>query len=235
MTKTQTDIVIRRAHERFHSDHGWLDSWHTFSFAGHDHPDHRGFETLRVINDDMIAPGQGFGMHPHRSMEIFTYIIDGELKHEDSMGNGRVIKSGEFQYMSAGDGVRHSEFNASNSQPVQLLQIWIQPSNPGGEPRYQDFDLVAHAAGKPMTLIASPEGRDDSIAIRSQSEIYFGQLSKGETLLEESLDRPYWLHLFEGALEIDGDVLKPGDGARWYGIIPNLNAVSDTKFLLFAL
>ena len=235
MTKTQTDIVIRRAKDRFHSDHGWLDSWHTFSFAGHDHPDHRGFEGLRVINDDKVAPGQGFGMHPHHSMEIFTYIIDGELKHEDSMGNGRVIKSGEFQYMSAGNGVHHSEFNPSSENPVHLLQIWIKPTNPGGEPRYQDFDLMAHAAGQPVTLIASPEGRKDSIAIRGQGEIYFGQLSQGESYDEASLDRPYWLHLFEGSLEIAGEVLEPGDGARWVGEVPGLKATADSKFLLFAL
>lgn len=235
MTKTQTDIVIRRAHERFHSDHGWLDSWHTFSFAGHDHPDHRGFECLRVINDDIIAPGQGFGMHPHRSMEIFTYIIDGELKHEDSMGNGRVIKTGEFQYMSAGNGVMHSEFNASSVNPVHLLQIWIKPTNPGGEPRYQDFDLVAHAAGRSLTLIASPDGRDDSIGIRSQSEIYFGQLEEGQSFREASPERPYWLHLFSGSVEIEGQVLEAGDGARWFGSIPEVKAATESKFLLFAL
>ena len=235
MTKTKTEIVIRRANERFHSDHGWLDSWHTFSFAGHDHPDHRGFESLRVINDDKVAPGQGFGMHPHRSMEIFTYVIDGELKHEDSMGNGRVIKSGEFQYMSAGDGVRHSEFNASNSKKVHLLQIWIQPTNSGGTPRYQDFDLVAYADGKPMTLIASPDGRDHSIEIRSEVEIFFGQLSEGTSYESKSATGPYWLHLFEGTLEIDGEVLVPGDGARWTGTVPELNATADSKFLLFAL
>ena len=235
MTKTETDIVIRRANDRFHSNHGWLDSWHTFSFAGHDHPDHRGFEGLRVINDDKIAPGQGFGMHPHNSMEIFTYIIDGELKHEDSMGNGRVIKSGEFQYMSAGSGVFHSEFNPSPETPVHLLQIWIKPTNPGGEPRYQDFDLVAHAAGRPLSLIASSDGRDSSIETRARGEIYFGQLSEGERYENDSLDQSYWLHLFEGSLEIDGKTLEPGDGARWQGGIPGLRATTDSQFLLFAL
>ena len=168
-------------------------------------------------------------------MEIFTYIIDGELKHEDSLGNGRIIKSGEFQYMSAGDGVQHSEFNSSSDKPVHLLQIWIQPSNPGGEPRYQDFDLVAHAAGRSMTLIASPDGRNKSIAIRSHGEIYFGQLEDGEAYKDDSRDRPYWLHLFKGTLEIDGKSLDAGDGARWSGPVPDILAKADSKFLLFAL
>lgn len=235
MTTNPIKLQIRRAEDRFHSNHGWLDSYHTFSFAGHDHPDHRGFGPLRVINDDKIAPGQGFGTHPHRSMEIFTYVISGELEHKDSMGNGRIIKAGEFQYMSAGSGVQHSEFNPSSEQPVHLLQIWLQPVQPGGEPRYHDYDLLAHAAGRPLTLIASPDGRDDSIAIRADGEIFFGNLQAGESLKLSNSRNRHWLHLIHGGLAIDGEAIKLGDGVAIEGSLPVLDASAETSFILFSL
>jgi redox-sensitive bicupin YhaK (pirin superfamily) len=235
MTTTQSTLTIRRAGDRFHSNHGWLDSFHTFSFAGHDHSDHRGYPPLRVINDDKIAPGQGFGTHPHRSMEIFTYVISGELEHKDSMGNGRNIKAGEFQYMSAGAGVQHSEFNPSSEHPVHLLQIWLQPVQPGGEPRYQDYDLLAHAAGRPLTLIASPDGREDSIAIRADGEIYFGHLESGESLTPATSRKRHWLHLIAGELTLGGESIHPGDGVAIDGEFPVADALSESSFLLFAL
>lgn len=232
---TKNKLRIRRAADRFHSNHGWLDAYHTFSFAGHDDPDHRGFGCLRVINDDTIAPGQGFGTHPHRSMEIFTYIISGELEHKDSLGNGRVIKEGEFQYMSAGNGVFHSESNPSPSNPVHLLQIWIQPREPGGEPCYQDYNLLAHASGRSLTLIASPDGRDDSIAIRAEGEIYFGHLQSGESLTNSAERNRHWLHLISGELVIDDEVVKPGDGVAIDGELPVIDSSIESSFLLFSL
>lgn len=233
MTKTQ--FKIRRAKDRFHSNHGWLDSYNTFSFAGHDHPDHRGFGALRVINDDKIAPGQGFGTHPHRSMEIFTYIISGELEHKDSMGNGRIIKAGEFQYMSAGNGVQHSEFNPSPTNPVHLLQIWLQPNMPGGEPRYHDYNLLAHAAGRPLTLITSSDGRDHSIATRADGEIHFGHLTPNEQLPPQDNFAKTWLHLISGEVTLEDEILHPGDGVAIDGLLPSLKARQDSTFLLFNL
>lgn len=234
MTKNTT-LKIRRAEDRFHSQHGWLDSYHTFSFAGHDHPDHRGYLPLRVINDDKIAPGQGFGTHPHHAMEIFTYVISGKLEHRDSMGNGRIIKAGEFQYMSAGAGVQHSEFNPSSDETVHLLQIWLQPVRPGGEPRYHDYDLLGHAAGRPLTLVATPDGRDDSIAIRANGDIYFGHLDSGDSLEAATGRQRHWLHLISGELKLNGEPIRPGDGVAIDGPFPAAQASRESSFLLFAL
>ncbi|MEN8681445.1 MAG: pirin family protein [Akkermansiaceae bacterium] len=234
MTTNPIKLQVRRAADRFHSNHGWLNSFHTFSFAGHDHPDHRGFGPLRVINDDTVAPGQGFGAHPHRSMEIFSYVISGELEHKDSMGNGRTIKAGEFQYMSAGHGVEHSEFNPSSGNPVHFLQIWLQPRNPGGEPRYHDYNLLAHAAGRPLTLIASPDGRDNSIAIRAEGEIHFGHLKNDEILKNVSSRERHWIHLISGELTIEGETIKPGDGVAIEGDLPELGASKESSFFLFS-
>lgn len=235
MTTNPTQVRIRRAADRFHSNHGWLNSYHTFSFAGHDHPNHRGFGPLRVINDDRVAPGQGFGSHPHQSMEIFSYVISGELEHKDSMGNGRIIKEGEFQYLSAGNGVIHSEFNPSSEHPVHFLQIWLQPRQPGGEPRYHDYDLRAHAAGRPLTLIASPDGREDSIAIRADGEIYFGHLEAGKSIVSSSARKRHWIHLMAGELTLHDEVIKPGDGVAIDGPLPDLKASAETSFFLFSL
>ena len=235
MTTNPVRVQIRKASDRFHSNHGWLDSFHTFSFGGHDHPDHRGFASLRVINDDTVAPGQGFGSHPHNSMEIFSYVISGELEHKDSMGNGRTIKAGEFQYMSAGSGVVHSEFNPSPDNPVHFLQIWLQPGNPGGDPRYHDYDLLAHAAGRPLTLIASPDGREDSIAIRTEGEIHFGHLQAGESLAPPATRKRHWIHLISGALTIEGESLESGDGAAIEGDLPHLDSSEASSFFLFSL
>ena len=141
MQKQSTTLTIRRSEDRSHADHGWLEARHSFSFADYHDPEHMGYRSLRVINEDTIAPGKGFGMHPHKSMEIFTFIKEGSLRHEDSMGNGRDIEAGEFQYMSAGSGVLHSEVNPSSDTPTKLLQVWLTPAQPGGEPRYQDFEV----------------------------------------------------------------------------------------------
>ena len=161
---------IRRANERGHAEHGWLDTYHTFSFADYYDPQWMGFRSLRVINDDLVMPGQGFGQHPHRDMEIITYILSGALEHKDSMGNGRIIKTGDMQYMAAGTGVLHSEFNPSRDEAVRLLQIWIQPDRKGVTPRYAEKPL-AKAPGGVFHLVTSKTGREGSIAIHQDADL----------------------------------------------------------------
>jgi len=234
-TPQATTLNIRKADDRFHSDHGWLKSWHTFSFADHYHPDHIGFSTLRVINDDIVAPNQGFGLHPHRSMEIFTYIISGELEHRDSMGNGRIIRAGEFQYMSAGHGVQHSEMNPSSTEPVHLLQIWITPSEPGGTPRYAEATNLEQRPRNTLTLLASPDGTDASIQIRQNSTIHLGHLSKDHSLSPTLNQSNFWLQLISGSLKVASETLSPGDGLAISGPLPELNASEESQFLLFSL
>ncbi|MBK1835181.1 pirin family protein [Roseibacillus ishigakijimensis] len=231
---TTPEIFLRRANERFHTEIGWLDSWHTFSFGEHYHPEMAGFRSLRVINDDIIAPGQGFGTHPHASMEIFTYVIAGELEHKDSMGNGRIIKAGEFQYMSAGSGVTHSEFNPSAEKPVHLLQIWITPAAPGGEPRYADFDTKPLRQENGLTLLASPSGAGSSFAIRQHAEIHFGHLSQGAQLSPDSPFSHHFLHLIKGEIKIADQTLRAGDAAAFGASLP-IRATEDSEFLFFAL
>ncbi|BDS08925.1 quercetin 2,3-dioxygenase [Oceaniferula spumae] len=236
-TDNPTKISILRADERGHAGHGWLDSWHTFSFADYYDPAHMGYHSLRVINEDTIAPGKGFGMHPHSSMEIFTYIISGQLEHEDSMGNGRVIKAGEFQYMSAGEGVMHSELNPSVSEPVHLLQIWITPNQDGGSPRYADMDTNAIKQNNALTLFASGDGKNGSFEMRQHAEIYFGQLETGATLTQDCNDQlPHmWLQMIKGELELDGNILHAGDAVALENSQLALQAKSDSEFLLFQL
>ena len=167
-------IIIRKAHERGHADHGWLDTWHTFSFADYHDPEQMGYSSLRVINDDRVAPGAGFPTHPHRDMEIVTYVLSGALEHKDSMGNGTVIRPGEVQRMSAGTGIRHSEFNASASEEVHLLQIWIMPDRGSLTPSYeQKFFDAAEKLGR-LRLVASPDGSDGSVTLHQDTKLYAG-------------------------------------------------------------
>src|SRR3954471_22256193 len=170
---------IRRANERGHANHGWLDTYHTFSFADYYDPEWVGFRSLRVINDDIVMPGMGFGTHPHRDMEIITYVLSGSLQHKDSMGNGRVIRPGEVQYMSAGAGVQHSEFNPAKDEAVHLLQIWIQPDEKGVKPRYAEKSLKDAPTGK-LHLVTSKAGRDSSIAIHQDADLWIAKLGPGE-------------------------------------------------------
>jgi redox-sensitive bicupin YhaK (pirin superfamily) len=227
----------RPAAERGQANHGWLHAQHSFSFANYYDPRHMSFRSLRVLNEDRIAPGRGFGSHPHDSMEIFTYIISGELEHKDNMGNGRVIHAGEFQYMSAGDGVLHSEANPSATEHTHLLQIWIDPESPGGTPRYQDLNPADQRNENGLTLLASGDGRDGSIAMRQQAEIYFGDLGAGQEL-NLQLDAPLqhgWLQLIDGSLTVDAVPLSAGDGlAIDYGTV-HMKAQSNTTFLFFQL
>ncbi len=206
-------MTLRKANERGHADHGWLDTWHTFSFAGYYDPAHMGFRSLRVINDDKVAPGAGFGMHPHRDMEIITYVLDGALEHKDSMGNGSVIRPGQVQYMAAGAGVQHSEFNPSEKNPVHLLQIWIQPDRKGLKPRYEERTLAKVKAGE-WQLITSKTGRNDSIAINQDADLFVTRLSPGDSVAHKlQPGRHAWVHVAEGEVELKGQKLSVGDAA----------------------
>ena len=214
MKTTETTLNIRRANERGHADHGWLNSHHTFSFADYYDPAHMGFRSLRVINDDRVAPGKGFGTHPHRDMEIFSYVLEGALQHKDSIGNGSVLKPGQIQLMSAGSGVTHSEFNPSGSEPLHFLQIWIQPRERGLTPSYTEWRPKSEQADAPKVLVISPDGRDGSATIHQDAEIYRIRLQPGQTVKHElKPGRGAWLQIAEGALALNGVALATGDGA----------------------
>ncbi|MFO1512311.1 MAG: pirin family protein [Verrucomicrobiota bacterium] len=206
-------MTIRKSEERGHVNHGWLDSHFTFSFAEYHDPRHMGFRSLRVINDDRIAPGGGFGMHPHRDMEIISYVLDGALEHKDSMGNGSVIRPGDFQYMSAGTGVRHSEFNPSEQEETHLLQIWIVPDQRGVKPRYGEKAMAKAPTGR-LHLVASKSGRDGSIAIQQDADLHLARLNPKDSV-EHVLNpgRQAWVHVATGEVELNGQVLKAGDAA----------------------
>jgi redox-sensitive bicupin YhaK (pirin superfamily) len=206
-------MKIRKANERGHAEHGWLDTYHTFSFANYYDPQWMGFRTLRVINDDLVMPGQGFGTHPHRDMEIVTYILSGQLQHKDSMGNGRVIKTGELQYMSAGSGVMHSEFNPSRDEAVRLLQIWILPDAQGLKPRYAEKTLADAPSGK-LHLMTSKTGRDGSIAILQDADLWLAKLTPGQSASHSlARNRHAWVHVAEGEVALNGKTLSGGDAA----------------------
>ncbi len=211
-------IHVRRAEERGHFDHGWLDTYHTFSFADYFDPRFMGFRSLRVINDDRVAPGQGFGTHGHRDMEIITYVLEGELAHKDSMGNGSTIVPGEVQRMSAGTGVRHSEFNDSRDSEVHLLQVWILPEAEGIAPGYeQKFFADDEKQGK-LRVIASREAREGSVKIHQDATVYASLLAKGEQVVHRfSEGRHGWLHVARGEVKLGDLVLKSGDGAAISG------------------
>jgi quercetin 2,3-dioxygenase len=205
--------MIRRANERGHAEHGWLDSYHTFSFADYYDPNWMGFRTLRVINDDLVMPAQGFGTHPHRDMEIITYVLSGALQHKDSMGNGRIIRPGEVQYMAAGTGVQHSEFNPSKDEAAHFLQIWILPERTGLKPRYGEKSLADAPKGR-FNLVVSKAGREGSLAINQDADLYVAKLEAG-TEASHALNpaRHAWVHVAEGEVKLNGDMLKAGDAA----------------------
>ena len=236
---SQERISVRRAADRGTADHGWLQARFTFSFAGYFDPDHMGFRSLRVMNNDTIAPGGGFPTHPHQDMEIFTYVIEGELAHSDSMGNGSVIKAGDLQYMSAGSGVQHSEFNPSKENPTHLYQVWLHPSAPGGEPRYAEKPLGADTKPDSLTLLFSGDGRDGSTAIRQDADIYFGKVNPGTVLAApQSTPMPHaWIQVIEGDLSILGEHLGTGDGIAVQDTPDKftITAESESAFLLFRL
>lgn len=229
-------MKIRRAKERGHAEHGWLNTYHTFSFADYYDPQWMGYRSLRVINDDVVAAGMGFGTHPHRDMEIITYILSGALQHKDSMGNGRVIGTGEVQYMSAGTGVQHSEFNPAKDQPVHLLQIWIQPEQKGLPPRYAEKSLKDAAGGK-LHLVTSKTGRDGSIPIRQDADLWLARLNAGDSVKHNvNAGRHAWLHVAEGEVTLNGETLSSGDAAAIdEQATLQLSAAKPSQVLLFDL
>jgi redox-sensitive bicupin YhaK (pirin superfamily) len=207
-------MEIRRARERGHADHGWLDSWHTFSFADYHDPRHMGFRALRVINEDRVAPGGGFPRHPHRDMEIVSYVLEGALEHKDSLGTGSVIRPGDVQRMSAGTGVLHSEYNASKTEPVHFLQIWILPDRAGHAPGYEQKTFSDADKRGRLRLVASPDGADGSVTIHQDARIHATVLARGAGV-EHALapGRHAWVHVARGAAEVNGTPLAAGDAA----------------------
>ncbi len=206
-------ITLRKANERGHAAHGWLDSYHTFSFADYYDPKWMGYRSLRVINDDLVMPRMGFGKHPHRDMEIITYILSGSLAHQDSMGNGRVITTGEFQYMAAGTGVQHSEQNPSATEAVHLLQVWIMPDKKGVKPRYAEKSMRDATTGA-LHLIASKTGRDSSMAIHQDADLWLAKLEANRSVIHSlAPGRQAWIHVAEGEVALNGRTLVGGDAA----------------------
>jgi hypothetical protein len=229
-------LNLRRANERGHADYGWLNTRYTFSFADYYDPRWMGFRSLRVINDDVVAPGGGFGTHPHRDMEILTYVLSGELEHKDSMGNGRKIGAGEVQYMAAGTGIQHSEFNPSDSAPVHLLQIWIEPDHKGAKPRYAEKSFARAATGT-LTLVASRSGREGSIAINQDADFFLAKLANGESVSHgQRSGRHAWVHVAAGRVELNGQRLEAGDAAALSGPVDlKLKAIESSEVLVFDL
>ncbi|MCR9161106.1 MAG: pirin family protein [Nannocystaceae bacterium] len=227
----------RRAQERGHAEHGWLDSRHTFSFAHYYDPDHMGFGPLRVINEDRVRPGRGFGTHAHRDMEIISYVLEGALEHRDSMGNGSVIRPGDVQVMSAGTGVQHSEFNASKEEPVHFLQIWIEPDARGGAPSYGQRHYPKEARLNRLRAVASPDGRDGSLEIKQDAVMYAGVLEPGATVTHDVADgRRMWLHVARGTISAGETTLGAGDAIASddTGAL-QLRAETETEVILFDL
>ena len=230
-------IQIRKSDERGHANHGWLDTHFTFSFSDYYDPTHVHFRTLRVMNDDRVAGGGGFPMHPHRDMEIVTYVLEGALEHRDSMGHGSVIKPGDVQYMSAGTGVTHSEFNASQTEPVHLYQIWMFPEKQGLKPAYGQKNFSATEKRGKLRLLVSADGRDGSLKIRQDNELYASLLRKDETVRHDlKPDRHAYVQVARGSVTLNGNQLDEGDGAAIsQEKAVELTGVKDAEVLLFDL
>jgi quercetin 2,3-dioxygenase len=228
---------IRRSNERGFADHGWLKSFHTFSFADYFDPEHVEFGPLRVINEDRVEAGAGFGTHSHRDMEIISYVLGGELAHKDSMGNGSTIRPGDVQRMSAGTGVRHSEFNPSPSEPAHFLQIWIQPAKSNIEPSYEEKRFAAEEKRGRLRLIVSPDRTDGSLMIHQDARVYAGLFTGEERAnLDVSTGRRVYLHVARGAITANGTALEAGDALRITGGEPlALKQGRDAEVLVFDL
>lgn len=207
-------IQVRRAVDRGHADHGWLDTFHTFSFADYSDAKHHHFRSLRVINEDRVAPGQGFGMHGHRDMEIVTYVLEGALQHKDSLGNGSILRPGEFQRMSAGSGIQHSEFNPSPTEPVHLYQIWLFPNEHGVKPSYEQKAFAEEERLDRFRVVASPDGADGSLTIQQDARVLLSTLPAGQRVTHElSAGRHAWLQVLRGRVSLNGTPLDTSDGA----------------------
>ncbi|KOC91081.1 pirin family protein [Winslowiella iniecta] len=227
-------IYVRKAEDRGHANHGWLDSWHTFSFANYYDADFMGFSALRVINEDVIDAGQGFGTHPHKDMEILTYVLSGVVEHQDSMGNKEQIPAGEFQIMSAGTGVRHSEYNGSKDQPLHLYQIWIIPDTAGIAPRYEQrrFDDV-----EGRQLVLSPDAREGSLKVHQDMTLSRWALKKGQqSAIDVDAARRIWIQVVKGDVQVNGQPVTTSDAlAIWDESVLSVQADSDAEILLFDL
>jgi redox-sensitive bicupin YhaK (pirin superfamily) len=231
-------INVRSSEDRGHIEHGWLDTYHTFSFANYFDPAHMGFKSLRVINEDRVIPGEGFDTHSHKDMEIITYILEGALQHKDSMGNGSVIRPGEVQYMSAGTGVSHSEFNSSDKDPVHLLQIWILPNKKGHKPSYDQKNFSDKLKPGVLTEVVSPDGKNGSICIHQDAKIFVGRVeNKSELRYSLKPMRSAWIQVTRGRVTVNGNELTAGDGAEVTSESSLLFSASEGlgEFLLFDL
>ncbi|AFZ33094.1 Pirin domain protein [Gloeocapsa sp. PCC 7428] len=230
-------ITLRPASDRGHANHGWLDTYHTFSFANYYDPDHMGFRALRVINEDRVHPGRGFGAHGHRDMEIITYVLEGALEHKDSLGNGAIVTPGEVQRMSAGTGIVHSEFNPSKTDSVHLLQIWILPNQQGLEPSYEQRMFPLAERQSQLRLIASSDARDDAVKIHQDVDLYSSVLQAGDRLSYQLQPNRYgWLQVARGAVNLNGHALQAGDGvAINEAELLKINTDSGAEILLFDL
>lgn len=232
-------VTIRRSEERGHADHGWLDSHHTFSFANYYDPEHMGFRSLRVINEDRVAPGRGFGSHAHQDMEIISYVLSGSLAHKDSMGHQEVLGPNEVQRMSAGTGVVHSEFNASKTEPVHFLQIWIEPATTGTPSSYEQFKFDPEEKKGRLRQIAGPEGGAGIARINQDAKVFVSDITRNDQISYPlSSDRHAWLHVIQGGATVNGVELKTGDAAAFSGEsrldIKGANS-EPTEILLFDL
>lgn len=228
-------MILRRANDRGYADHGWLRSRHTFSFANYFDPEHMGFRKLRVINEDRVQGGAGFGAHPHRNMEIISYVLSGAMAHKDSMGNGAVMRPGDVQRMSAGTGVKHSEFNHSSSEELHFLQIWIEPQQYGIAPSYEQKAFPAQERQGQWRLVVSQEGRDGSVSVNQDVNLYAGLFDAGEQAKTPAL-RHAWLHMARGEAKVNGQRLSAGDAAAFQPGEPiEVVGIEASEILLFDL
>jgi len=230
-------IQIRKAQDRGHANLGWLDTYHTFSFSTYQDPQHMRFRSLRVMNEDVVAPGHGFGTHPHNDMEIVTYVLEGALEHRDSMGNGEVLRPGEFQRMTAGTGITHSEFNPSESEPVHLYQIWLLPERQGIEPSYEQKRFPDDDRRNRLRLVASRDAEQGSLLIHQDARIYLSKLDTGKEVSHDLLEhRHAWLQVLRGTISLNGVELDTGDGAAVSDVSSlTILAGSDAEIMLFDL
>lgn len=234
---TSPHITLRKSLERGHANHGWLDSYHSFSFARYYDPQHMGYSVLRVINEDIVAAGMGFVKHAHRDMEIVTYMLSGQLRHQDSIGNGSVITAGDVQRMTAGTGVEHSEFNVSNTEPAHLLQIWLLPANNNLAPSYEDKHFTDKQKNNRWCLIASQDAREGSLLIHQDVNVYASKLSQDTHLpYDVQSDRNLYLQVARGEISLNGEVLTAGDAAKIDAkTAVELDATADSELILFDL
>lgn len=230
-------LTVRPASQRGHADHGWLQTWHTFSFGSYYDPQQMGFRSLRVMNEDIVQPGEGFGTHPHRDMEIVTYVLEGALEHKDSMGNGEVLRPGEFQRMSAGTGITHSEFNPSAEERVHLYQIWLLPERRGLEPSYEQKRFPEDERRDRWQLVAAPDAADGALLIHQDAKIYLANLNAGRSLSKTiTHDRHAWVQVLRGQVTVNGQQLETSDGVAMSGE-PAIEVVANStaEIMLFDL